>query len=312
MANTTFNELKKNRKSNFEKLSEELAKASGKVEYKNDNDDERFWYPAVDKVGNGYAVVRFLPAPDGEDVPFVRVFTHGFQGPNGSWYIEKSLTTLGKQDPVSEYNSKLWNTGLASDKDQARKQKRKLTFISNIYIITDSANPENEGQVRLFRYGKKIFDKLLEANNPKFPDEKPMDPFDLWEGANFKIKIKNVEGYRNYDSSEFEEAKPLFSDDKKLETIWKQEHSLQTFINPKEFKTYEELQVKFHRVLGLGQDIPTSPSPNEETLGFKSAPKLKAAAPKKAPEAVADVDDDEIDLDYFKGLADESEEALIA
>ena len=303
-ANNTFANLKQNRKSNFDKLSEELAKASGKTEYK--NDDDRFWYPAVDKVGNGYAVVRFLPAPEGEDVPFVRLFEHGFQGPTGSWYIEKSLTTLGQQDPVSEYNTKLWNTGLESDKDKARKQKRRLHFISNIYVITDSANPENEGKVKLFKYGKKIFDKLYEANNPTHPDEVKLDPFDLWEGANLKIKIRNVEGYRNYDSSSFEAASPLFDNDKKMEDVWKQESSLQEFINKKNFKTYEELQAKFHRVLGLGQvGIEQSVMPTTAAVA------VKAVAPKKAPELVAEVEGDDDDLALFKSLAEE-DEGLIA
>lgn len=303
-ANNTFANLKQNRKSNFDKLSEELAKASGKTEYK--NDDDRFWYPAVDKVGNGYAVVRFLPAPEGEDVPFVRLFEHGFQGPTGSWYIEKSLTTLGQQDPVSEYNTKLWNTGLESDKDKARKQKRRLHFISNIYVITDSANPENEGKVKLFKYGKKIFDKLYEANNPTHPDEVKLDPFDLWEGANLKIKIRNVEGYRNYDSSSFEAASPLFDNDKKMEDVWKQESSLQEFINKKNFKTYEELQAKFHRVLGLGQA-----GIEQSVMPTAAAVAVKAVAPKKAPELVAEVEGDDDDLALFKSLAEE-DEGLIA
>ena len=303
-ANNTFANLKQNRKSNFDKLSEELAKASGKTEYK--NDDDRFWYPAVDKVGNGYAVVRFLPAPEGEDVPFVRLFEHGFQGPTGSWYIEKSLTTLGQQDPVSEYNTKLWNTGLESDKDKARKQKRRLHFISNIYVITDSANPENEGKVKLFKYGKKIFDKLYEANNPTHPDEVKLDPFDLWEGANLKIKIRNVEGYRNYDSSSFEAASPLFDNDKKMEDVWKQESSLQEFINKKNFKTYEELQAKFLRVLGLGQA-----GIEQSVMPTAAAVAVKAVAPKKAPELVAEVEGDDDDLALFKSLAEE-DEGLIA
>jgi hypothetical protein len=303
-ANNTFANLKQNRKSSFDKLSEELAKASGKTEYK--NDDDRFWYPAVDKVGNGYAVVRFLPAPEGEDVPFVRLFEHGFQGPTGSWYIEKSLTTLGQQDPVSEYNTKLWNTGLESDKDKARKQKRRLHFISNIYVITDSANPENEGKVKLFKYGKKIFDKLYEANNPTHPDEVKLDPFDLWEGANLKIKIRNVEGYRNYDSSSFEAASPLFDNDKKMEDVWKQESSLQEFINKKNFKTYEELQAKFHRVLGLGQA-----GIEQSVMPTAAAVAVKAVAPKKAPELVAEVEGDDDDLALFKSLAEE-DEGLIA
>ena len=301
-----FNQLKTNRKSNFDKLSAELDKASGKIDYK--NEDDRMWYPAVDKVGNGYAVIRFLPAAEGEDIPFVRLFEHGFQGPGGSWYIEKSLTTLGRQDPVSEYNTKLWNTGLESDKDKARKQKRRLHYISNIYIVADPANPENEGTVRLFKYGKKIFDKLYEANNPTHPDEVKLDPFDLWEGANLKIKIRQVEGYRNYDSSSFEAPAPLFSDDKKLEEVWKKEYPLQGFIDPKDFKSYEELQAKFYRVMGLGQDHVTT------IVVEAAAPKgTRILKPKEVEELASilpEAEEDSDDLNYFAKLA-EDEESLI-
>lgn len=310
MTNTTFAQLKKNRKSNFDKLNEELAKASGKVEYK--NDDDRFWYPAVDKVGNGYAVIRFLPAPNGEDVPFVRVFEHGFKGPAGSWYIEKSLTTLGKQDPVSEYNSKLWNRNEVGDRDEARKQKRKLTFISNIFIVKDTANPENEGQVRLFRYGKKIFDKLYNATNLSEAEVaggvEPLDPFDLWNGANLKLKIRNVSGYRNYDESIFDASAPLFKDEKKLEELWKQEHLLGEFIDPKNFKSYDELKDKFNRVMGLGEDAHVS----DRELPDELPKPARKTSPKKEPEVEPEVEGDDEDLDYFSKLADSDEEELMA
>jgi len=303
-----FNQLKTNRKSNFDKLSAELDKASGKIDYK--NEDDRMWYPAVDKVGNGYAVIRFLPAAEGEDIPFVRLFEHGFQGPGGSWYIEKSLTTLGRQDPVSEYNTKLWNTGLESDKDKARKQKRRLHYISNIYIVADPANPENEGTVRLFKYGKKIFDKLYEANNPTHPDEVKLDPFDLWEGANLKIKIRQVEGYRNYDSSSFEAPAPLFSDDKKLEEVWKKEYPLQGFIDPKDFKSYEELQAKFYRVMGLA---PIGTTSKEDVLNVMESKGTRILKPKEVEELASvlpEAEEDSDDLNYFAKLA-EDEESLI-
>jgi hypothetical protein len=303
-----FNQLKTNRKSNFDKLSAELDKASGKIDYK--NEDDRMWYPAVDKVGNGYAVIRFLPAAEGEDIPFVRLFEHGFQGPGGSWYIEKSLTTLGRQDPVSEYNTKLWNTGLESDKDKARKQKRRLHYISNIYIVADPANPENEGTVRLFKYGKKIFDKLYEANNPTHPDEVKLDPFDLWEGANLKIKIRQVEGYRNYDSSSFEAPAPLFSDDKKLEEVWKKEYPLQGFIDPKDFKSYEELQAKFYRVMGLA---PIGITSKEDVLNVMESKGTRILKPKEVEELASvlpEAEEDSDDLNYFAKLA-EDEESLI-
>ena len=237
----SFADLKRSSSSNFDKLTKELSKLNSNNSDRNDNSN--IWKPATDKAGNGYAVIRFLPAPDGEDIPFVRIWDHGFQGPGG-WYIEKSLTTLGKDDPVTEYNSTLWNTGLDSDKEIARKQKRRLSYYSNIYVVKDPANPENEGKVFLYKYGKKIFDKLSDLMNPSFEDEKPVNPFDLWSGANFKLKIRKVEGYPNYDKSEFDSAGPLSDNDEELERIYKQEYSLTELIDPKHFKSYDELKAK--------------------------------------------------------------------
>lgn len=217
-------------------------------------DDERLWQPEVDSAGNGYAVIRFLDAPavDGEDgMPWVQVFSHGFQGPGG-WYIENSLTTLGQKDPVSEYNTQLWNSGIEANKEIARKQKRRLTYVSNVLVIKDTANPANEGKVFLYKYGKKIFDKIKEKIEPQFEDEKAVNPFSFWEGANFKLKIRKVEGYRNYDKSEFDNPSPLFEgDDEKIEKVWKAEYSLKEFLDPKNFKSYDELKSKLDRVLGL-------------------------------------------------------------
>lgn len=295
----TFAALKRNRSEGFANLTSEINKLNSNQSQQN-GPDERFWKPEVDKAGNGYAVIRFLPEPNGEDVPFVRMWDHGFQGPGG-WYIENSLTTLGQKDPVSEYNSMLWNSGIDANKDKVRKQKRRLSFISNIYVVTDSANPQNEGKVFLYKYGKKIFDKLNEAMNPQFDDESPMNPFDLWEGANFKLKIRNVEGYRNYDKSEFEASAPLGDDDSVLEGIWKSEYSLSEFINPSNFKTYDELQAKLNRVLGLEGAAPktTAAAPDEEA----PAPVVsKEAAAPVAQEAPVDSDDEE-SLEFFKKLA---------
>jgi hypothetical protein len=241
--------LKKN--SSLGKLARALettTKNSGSKE------DERLWQPEVDSAGNGYAVIRFLDAPavDGEDaMPWVQVFSHGFQGPGG-WYIENSLTTLGQKDPVSEYNTQLWNSGIEANKEIARKQKRRLTYISNVLVIKDTANPANEGKVFLYKYGKKIFDKIKEKIEPQFEDEKAVNPFSFWEGANFKLKIRKVEGYRNYDKSEFDNPSPLFEgDDEKIEKVWKAEYSLKEFLDPKHFKSYDELKSKLDRVLGL-------------------------------------------------------------
>lgn len=293
----SFQALKRNRTEGFEKLTQSLNKLNQKSS--GPGPDDRFWKPEVDKAGNGYAVIRFLPETSGEDVPFVRIWDHGFQGPGG-WYIENSLTTLGQKDPVSEYNSMLWNSGIESNKDKARKQKRRLSFISNIYVVKDPSNPENEGKVFLYKYGKKIFDKLNEAMNPQFEDEKPVNPFDLWEGADFKLKIRNVEGYRNYDKSELDIAAPLFDEDEELETVWKSQYSLVEFTDPSNFKTYEELQSKLNRVLGLAGEAPTTTA--EDSFDSVAAPSIQEAAP--APIPSVEEDDDE-SLDFFKKLAED-------
>ena len=204
--------------------------------------DERLWKPELDKSGTGQAVIRFLPAKDGEELPWVKVWKHAFQGPTGKWFIENSLTTLNQKDPVSEHNSQLWNSGLESDKEIARKQKRKLEYYSNIYVVNDSKHPENNGKVFLFRYGKKIFDKIMAAMQPEFEDEKPINPFDFWEGANFKLKIRKVDGFWNYDKSEFDSVSPLSDDDGELDNIWKKQYPLADFHAPSNFKSYAEIK----------------------------------------------------------------------
>jgi len=242
----SFSNLKK--ASRLGTLTSKLVKEVEKMNNTSGGDD-RLWKLDVDKSGNGYAVLRFLPAPDGEDLPFVKLYSHAFQGPGG-WYIENSLTTLNQKDPVSEYNTSLWNNGTEAGKDTARRQKRKLTYISNVYVVKDPANPENEGKVFLYKYGKKIFDKLMAAMQPEFEDESPIDPFDLWQGANFKLKAKNVAGYRNYDSSEFAQPSPLNDDDDALEALWKREYSLQDFVGADQFKSYDDLKKRLTYVLG--------------------------------------------------------------
>jgi len=283
-------------KKSLETLTSELNKLNG-GESKGGADD-RFWTATVDKAGNGYAVIRFLPSPPNEDVPFVRMFDHGFQGPGG-WYIENSLTTIGKNDPVSEYNSKLWNSGIEANKDIVRKQKRRLHFISNIQVISDPSNPANEGKVFLFKYGKKIFDKLKEAMEPQFADEEAVNPFDLWAGAPFKLKIRNLEGYRNYDKSEFGSPEPLSSDDKELEKIWKSEHSLQEFLAPSNFKSYEELAARLAKVLAEDSAPAKRARAEEVEIEEESAPSFKAShAPKYSGE-----EEDDDSLEFFKNLA---------
>lgn len=285
-------------KKSLESLTQELTKISGNEK---GSSDDRFWSATVDKAGNGYAVIRFLPAPGEEDVPFVRLFEHSFKGPGG-WYIEKSLTTLGKNDPVSEYNTKLWDSGIEANKEIARKQKRKLHFISNIYVVSDSGNPDNEGKVFLFKYGKKIFDKLKEAMEPQFEDEEAVNPFDLWSGSNFKLKIRQVEGYRNYDKSEFDKAGPLLDDDKALEKVWKSEYSLQDIISPSNFKTREELEARLAKVLGEPSGSNNKRSRAEEVnLDEDREPSFKAA---HAPSYSGDGDDSDDLEDFFKNLKD--------
>ena len=293
----SFANLKK--QSKLGSLTAKLVKEVEKLNTNGASGDDRLWKLEVDKSGNGYAVIRFLPAPDGEDLPFVKLYSHAFQGPGG-WYIENSLTTLGQKDPVSEYNSQLWNNGTDAGKDAARKQKRKLTYISNIYVVKDPANPENEGKVFLYKYGKKIFDKLTAAMQPEFEDEEAIDPFDFWQGANFKLKAKNVAGYRNYDSSEFTAVTPLLDDDDALESVWKKESSLKEFIDADQFKSYDDLKKRLEYVLGSKR--PTS-SIEEEDTDRGAAEELVTAAVSTTPSSVNEDDDDT--LSYFQKLAEE-------
>lgn len=300
-----FSKLKANSgKKSLEDLNKKLASISGNSEGK--GPDERFWSPTVDKAGNGYAIIRFLPAPPDEDVPFVRMFDHGFQGPGG-WYIENSLTTLGKPDPCSEHNGKLWNSGIEANKEIARKQKRRLHFISNIYVVQDSGNPANDGKTFLYKYGKKIFDKLNEAMNPQFADEEAVNPFDLWAGANFKLKIRNVEGYRNYDKSEFDKQGPLFDDDEELEAVWKKEYSLKAFLDPSNFKSYEELEARLAKVLNeTVNSSSTKKKAEDEIIPWdeeEPAPKQKSAPAKKLEETSEDEDESSDEMEFFKQLA---------
>ena len=297
----SFANMKKNRNKSLESLIKETEKINS-PSFGN-GDDDRFWRTALDKSGNGYAVIRFLPAPTGEDVPWVRTFNHGFQGPGG-WYIENSLTTLGQKDPVSEYNTSLWNSGIEANKDIARKQKRRLTYISNIYIVKDPSNPENEGTVRLFKYGKKIFDKVNDMMNPSFEDETPVNPFDFWEGANFKMKIRKVDGFSNYDKSEFDNPAPLLEDDNKMEEIWKTQHSLQEFLAPEHFKSYNDLKVKLDKILGTTtvSTVAGEPSPKLDDPPFDGGKPMTTEQAAVSPPVTAETEDEE-GLNYFSKLA---------
>ena len=290
----SFADMKQRSKSDLSSLIKETEKISNPNQF--GDVDERYWRPELDKSGNGYAVVRFLPAPNGEELPWARMWNHGFQGPGG-WYIENSLTTLGQKDPLSDYNSQLWNSGIEANKEIARKQKRRLNYTSNVYVIKDPAHPENEGQVKFYRYGKKIFDKINDLMNPEFEDESPVNPFDLWKGANFKMKIRKVEGYSNYDKSEFEAPAPLLEDDERLEEIWTSEFPLKELVSEDQFKSYDELKTKLDRVLGLGSTM--SPASNE--VPFDGGTPFKAP-PKPAAETSEEGTDE--GMNYFQKLAE--------
>jgi hypothetical protein len=292
-----FNDLKKKSKSGMEDLIKKMEEQTKTKDYK----DDRFWRPEQDKSGNGFAIIRFLPPVDGEEVPWVKVYNHAFQG-TGGWYIENSLTTLGQKDPVSEMNNQLWNSGLESDKDLARQRKRKLTYIANVYVVSDPANPQNEGKVFLYKFGTKIFEKIQEAMKPEFNDEEPVNPFDFWKGANFRIKIRKVGGYTNYDKSEFDSSTALLDDDSKLEKIWKSQYALLPFLGAENFKTYEELKTRLNEV--LGGDI-RSTAPNAKTAEdvsddlVEKKPSLKSKKPVEE-----DVDEETDALSYFQKLAE--------
>ena len=274
--------------SNLDELSKKIQATSEKKSYK----DDRFWRPELDKASNGYAVIRFLPAPPNEDLPWAKLYSHGFQG-KGGWFIENSRTTFGEKDPVSEMNSELWNSGIESDKDIARARKRKLQYISNILVISDPANPQNEGKIFLYKFGKKIFDKIQEAMEPEFADEKAVNPFDLWDGANFKLKVRKISGFINYDKSEFDSPSELFDgDDVQLEELWKKQYSLTAFTDPSNFKSYDELKQRLMEV--VGDDIRSNDGTSAPTIQETSD------ALESKSESVAEETDA---LDYFERLA---------
>lgn len=304
---SSFNQMKSSRDSDFKKAQkavEQLQEKQG-----GGGVDSRFWQPGVDQAGNGFAVFRFLPAPSGEDNPFVRLFSHGFKGPGG-WLIDNCPTTLNEKCPVCDSNTILWNSGIESNKKIVSERKRKLNFISNIYVVRDPSNPSNEGKVFLYKYGKKIYDKLHNAMYPEFEDEKAINPFDMWEGADFKLKIRKVEGYRNYDKSEFDTPAALSADDAQLEQIWKSEHPLSSFLDKKEFKSYQDLQLRLTRA--LGQAIaPMGKASGEDMEEATPAYKPRAAAAKAHYEdsfnsESAPSTDSEDDLpSFFKKLAED-------
>jgi hypothetical protein len=293
-----FSALK--RSSNFENLSSALKSLNTPVKY--NEDEDKYWKPELDKSGNAFAIIRFLPAPavDGDSaLPFISYFDHGFKGPGG-WYIEKSLTTLNLPDPVSECNRELWNSGVPSNIEQARLQKRRLHYVSNIYVIKDSKHPENEGKIFLFSYGKKIMEKIDSCIHPQFEDETKFDPFNFWTGANFKLKVRKVDGYQNYDLSEFEAPSPLLDDDEKIKEVWENEYSLKSIVSPDKFKSYEELKSRLNTVLGIS----LRPS---ENFTAQSVTKSNIKKEEKVYDVLSVDDDDSENLDFFASLVEDDD-----
>ena len=309
----SFDSLKK--QSKLGSLTEKLVKEVEKMNTGSSGGDDRFWKPEMDKTGVGSAIIRLLPAPEGEDLPWVKIYSHAFQGPGG-WFIENSLTTLGQKDPVSEHNRELWNSGSEKDKETVRKQKRKLNYYSNIYVVKDPLHPENEGKVFLFKFGKKIFDKILNAMQPEFEDEEPMNPYDFWTGANFRLKIRKVEGYWNYDKSEFDSPSPLMEDDDALEALWKKEYSLSAIVAPDQFKSYDDLQKRLNYVLGQKNAARAVAEQEEVYDSYVQTPTKEDKVVEELEESyrkskspslpvVTSSDDDEDDaLQYFQKLVD--------
>jgi hypothetical protein len=300
----SFANLKRNRDqiSNLLQAAEAVGGSTEKKSYT----DERMWKPTVDKAGNGYAVIRFLPAGEGQDVPWARYWDHGFKGPQGQWYIEKSLTSIGQADPVGEMNSLLWNSGIEADKDKARTQKRRLHYVSNILVVSDPGNPANEGKIFMYQYGKKIFDKIMDMMQPQFQDEEPVNPFDMWEGANFKLKIRQVEGYRNYDKSEFASQSALADNDEKLESLYNQMHDLSEWTDPKNYKTYDELKTKLNSILGMSapQTVAAAVSLDEVARPVEPAAVLNPHIPQEPVTAEQVSEEGEEDtMSYFARLA---------
>jgi len=299
----SFENLKRNR-DQISKLVQAAEQAGGGSTEQKSYGDDRLWKPTVDKAGNGYAVLRFLPAAEGADLPWVRYWDHGFKGPTGQWYIESSLTSIGQPDPVGELNSRLWNSGIDADKDKARSQKRRLHYVTNVLVVQDPGNPANEGKVMLYKFGKKIFDKLMDVMQPQFADETPINPFDMWEGADFKLKIRNVDGYRNYDKSEFASASGLYDgDESKLEAVYNQLHDLSEFTDPKNYKSYDELKAKLMRVLGEDSQLGAPTMQQEQVMNTPAPePEYKVSEPISAEEMSSNDDDT---MSYFAKLANE-------
>ncbi len=296
------------RNSDFGAISTAFDKVANPSSEKKGYSDDRFWKLEGDKAGNGTATIRFLPRVEGDELPWVRVFSHGFQGPTGKWYIENSLTTLGEQDPVSELNTTLWNSGVEANKKIAQNQKRRLSYIANVLIVSDPKHPENEGKVFLFKFGKKIFDKIMDKARPTFEDEKPVNVFDFWEGANFKLRMRKKDGFVNYDESVFSDPTEI-GDDEDIVRVAQSQHKLSEFLDRKNFKSYDELKRKLDEVLsGNGFNAKSAAEMANDEPASISAPEPTKAAPAFTPKAsakpVMEDDDDDV-MSYFEKIAKE-------
>ena len=297
-----INTLRKMRNSDFGKISSEFEKIANPQSDSKSYQDDRFWKLEADKAGNGTATIRFLPTAEGDELPWVKIFSHGFQGPTGKWYIENSLTTIGENDPVGELNSRLWNTGNEADKETARKQKRKLSYVANVLIVSDPKHPENEGKVKLFKFGKKIFDKIMDKARPTFEDETPVNVFDLWAGADFKLRMRKVDGYPNYDQSAFQEPSAITEDEDEMLSVVNNQHKLAEFLDRKNFKTYEELSRKLASVLDSnGSSAPSAASLSEDE--DEQPRQVKATAPKTKVTVASSDDNDDDAMSFFKKIA---------
>ena len=299
--------LRKMRNSDFGKIAGEFEKIANPQTESKSYGDDRFWKLEGDKAGNGTATIRFLPRVEGDELPWVRIFSHGFQGPTGKWYIENSLTTLGENDPVGELNTQLWNSGSEANKEIARKQKRKLSFVANVLIVSDPKHPENEGQVKLFKFGKKIFDKIMDKARPTFEDEKPVNVFDFWEGANFKLRMRKKDGFTNYDESSFSDPVAISNDEEEILRVANAQFKLSEFTDRKNFKSYDELKRKLEEVLsGDSFSGKTAADVAEEDRPVAKAPEMKSSpAPAPAASKASSVDDDEDVMSYFEKIARE-------
>lgn len=293
-----FKDFKKNKGNFLETLNQKIKESNTTFE-----PDARYFQVTKDKAGNGVALVRFLP---GKDTPWVRYWSHSFEY-NGGWYIENSRTSLKEDDPVSEYNKLLWDSGKEEYKEFVSLKpgtKRKLNYVSNIYVIEDPANPENNGKVFLYQYGAKIYDKIKALMQPSIKTLPPVNPFNPFDGANLQIIIKKVAGYPNYDDTKFIQEGSKLGNDDEIEKIYNQQYDLEDILKESNFKPYEKLKARLIKVLGKN-----APLMEEYLSNFGEVVETKKESttppPQKKKEEI-DVPfdtDTPIDEEFIKALA---------